>query len=61
MLLTRGNWRRKKSFWNDLFHLVRCIPENEMVVLVGDMNGMLEVVMLAMMGRMVFCVWRQES
>jgi len=22
-----------------MFHLVSCIPQNEMVVLVGDMNG----------------------
>jgi len=29
----------KESFWNELFHLVRCIPQNEMVVLAGDMNG----------------------
>jgi len=26
-------------FWNELFHLVNCIPHNEMVVLAGDMNG----------------------
>ena len=42
----------KESFWNELFHLVSCIPQNEMVVLAGGM-GMLEVVMLAMMGHMV--------
>jgi len=28
-----------KNFWNKLFHLVSCIPQNEMVVLAGDMNG----------------------
>ena len=40
MLLTQGNQRRKKeSFWNDVFHLVSCIPLNEMVVLAGDRNG----------------------
>jgi len=40
MLLTQGNWRiKKKNFWNELFHLVSCIPQNEMVVLAGDMNG----------------------
>jgi len=39
MFPTQGNWRRKKSFWNEVFHLVRCISDNEMVVLAGDMNG----------------------
>jgi len=39
MLLTQGNWRRKKSFWNEVFHLVSCIPQNEVVMLAGDMNG----------------------
>jgi len=29
----------KENFWNELFHLVSCIPQNEMVVLTGDMNG----------------------
>jgi len=29
----------KESFWNEVFHLVSCIPQNEMVVLAGDMNG----------------------
>jgi len=29
----------KESFWNELFHLVSCIPQNEMVMLAGDMNG----------------------
>jgi len=29
----------KEFFWNELFHLVSCIPQNEMVVLAGDMNG----------------------
>ena len=28
----------KQSFWNEMFHLVSCIPQNEMVVLAGDMN-----------------------
>ena len=27
------------SFWNEVFHLVSCIPQNEMVVFAGDMNG----------------------
>jgi len=39
MLLTQGNQRRKKSFWNEVFYLVSCIPKKEMVVLAGDMNG----------------------
>jgi len=29
----------KESFWNEVFHLVSCIPQNETVVLAGDMNG----------------------
>jgi len=29
----------KESFSNEVFHLVSCIPQNEMVVLAGDMNG----------------------
>jgi len=29
----------KENFWNEVFHLVSCIPENEMVVLAGDMKG----------------------
>ena len=29
----------KESFWNKMFHLVSCIPQNEMVVLASDMNG----------------------
>jgi len=28
----------KESFWNDVFHLVSCIPQNQMVILAGDMN-----------------------
>jgi len=28
-----------KSFLNEVFHMVSCIPQNEMVVLAGDMNG----------------------
>jgi len=39
---------QEQSFWNEVFHLVSCIPQNEIVVLAGDMD-MLEVVMLAMM------------
>jgi len=29
----------KETFWNEVFHLVSCIPQNEMVVFAGDMNG----------------------
>jgi len=29
----------KESFGDDAFHLVSCIPQNEMVVFAGDMNG----------------------
>jgi len=39
MLLTWENRRRKKSFWNEMFHLVSCMPQNEMAVLADDMNG----------------------
>jgi len=39
MLLTQGNQRGKESFWNEMFHLVSCVPQNETVVLAGDMNG----------------------
>ena len=29
----------KENFLNEVFHFVSCIPQNEMVVLAGDMNG----------------------
>jgi len=29
----------KERFWNEVFHLVSCIPQNEMVVFAGDVNG----------------------
>jgi len=29
----------KERFWNEVFHLVSCIPQNEMVVFAADMNG----------------------
>ena len=30
----------KECFWNEVFHLVSCIvPQNELVVFAGDMNG----------------------
>jgi len=31
--------KEKESFGNEMFQLVSCIPQNEMVVLAGDMNG----------------------
>ena len=45
----------KEGFWNDVFHLVSCIPQNEMVVLAGDMNGHVgsSYVTVAMMAHMV--------
>ena len=30
---------RTLRFWNEVFYLVSCIPQNEMVVFAGDMNG----------------------
>ena len=41
--------KEKQMFWNEVFHLVSCIPQNEMVLLADDMNGHVEVSMLAMM------------
>ena len=29
----------KESIWNEVFYLVSCIPQNEMMVFAGDMNG----------------------
>jgi len=29
----------KECFWNEVFHLVSCIPQNEIVVFAGDING----------------------
>jgi len=29
----------KQTFWNEVFHLVSYIPQNEMVMFAGDMNG----------------------
>ena len=43
----------KETFWNEVFHLVSCIPQNEMVVFAGDISGHTEVVMSAMMEHMV--------
>jgi len=42
MLLTQETRRGKESFWNEMFHLVSCVPKNEMVMLAGDMNGHVE-------------------
>jgi len=42
MVYAPYSWKleeEKESVWNEVFHLVSCIPHNEMVVLVGDMNG----------------------
>ena len=38
-LLNVFNDEEKKRFWDDVFHLVSCIPQHEMVVFAGDMNG----------------------
>jgi len=34
-----GKPEEKNSFWNKVLNLMSCIPQNEMVVLAGDMNG----------------------
>jgi len=39
MLFTQGNYKRKREFCNKFFHLVSYIPQKEMAVLAGDMNG----------------------
>ena len=44
-----GNRGRKKSFWNEMFHLVSCTAQNKIVASVGDTKGHVEVVMLATM------------
>jgi len=36
---SRKSEEEKESFWNEVFHLVSCILQNEMVVLAADMNG----------------------
>jgi len=43
----------KESFWNKVFHLVSCIPQNEMVVFAGNMNGHIGSNNVAMTGHMV--------
>jgi len=34
-----GKPDEERVLWNELFHLVSCILQNETVVLAGDMNG----------------------
>ena len=34
-----GKPDEEKCFWNEVFHLVSCIPQNKIVVFAGDMNG----------------------
>jgi len=57
LMVYAPDWKKpeeqKESFCNKVLQLVSYIPQNEMVVLAGDMKGMLEVVMLAMMGHRV--------
>jgi len=53
MLLTPENEEEKEHFWNELFLLVSCIPQNEMAVLAGDMNGHVGSIVLAAMERMM--------
>jgi len=43
----------EECFWNEVFHLVKCIPKMKWWYLLGIRMGMSEVVMLAMMGHMV--------
>jgi len=38
-LHSRKPEEEKESFWNEVFHLVSCIPQNEMDAIAGDMNG----------------------
>ena len=33
----------KERFWNEVFHLASCIPQNEMVAFAGDMNGHIRI------------------
>jgi len=39
MLLTQGNRGRKEGFWNEVFHMMSCIPWTEMIVQACDTNG----------------------
>ena len=34
---------KKERFWNEVFHLVSFIPQNEMVAFVGDVNGHIRI------------------
>jgi len=38
-MFSRYPGEEKERFWNEVFHLVSCIPQNEMVVFAGDING----------------------
>ena len=38
-LIYRKPEEEKEKFWNELFDLVSCIPEDKMVVLAEDMKG----------------------
>jgi len=33
----------KERFWNEVFYLVSCIPQNEMVAFAGNMNGHIRI------------------
>ena len=33
----------KERFWNEVFYLVSCIPQNEMAAFAGDMNGHIRI------------------
>jgi len=51
MVYAPHSWKPKEE--KQLFHLVSCKPQNEMIVLAGDRMDMLEVLMLATMGCIV--------
>jgi len=40
--LFRKPEEEKERFWNEVIHLVSCIPHNKMVVLASDMNEHVE-------------------
>ena len=42
MVYAPHSWKpeeEKESFWNEVFYSLSCIPQNEMVVLAGELNG----------------------
>ena len=43
----------KERIWNEVFHLMSCIPQNEMVVFADDMNGHVGSSNVGMMACMV--------